>query len=641
MGPEIYNSNNYVTLDFEIDTSHGDYGHPVHQDNGIVLASWKHGKDGGVCSHFGSEFEQDKLLKSIEAADFLVAHNAKYELGWLRRCGIDLHDVVVFDTQIAEYVLLGNLAAGCGATGLSPRSISLDACCRRRGWEIKDPAVDVMMKHGINPTAIPRPWLRGRCEQDVITTERLFRDQYDLLVSTNRLPVQYTRCLLTPVLADMEFQGMCLDEERVEEQYKEHVKRRKELDRKLDEIAQGLNWKSPMQVAEFLYAPEPEGLGFEELKNRDGSPKRTTSGRKKADKSAIAALTPRTQRQKDFLSLRSEIGKVQAALSKSLEFFQGICKEYGGIFYATFHQTRTATHRLSSSGHKTWFETFKDYKTVQFQNMGRVFKPMFKSRNDDWLMVEIDGSQLEFRVAAQIGGPDPQALADITDPDFDAHCTSASIMNDIPYDEFLAAYRSGDKKAKLQRTAAKVDTFKPLYGGESGTRKQKRWYKAFKDRYSGIADTQEGWVEQVLYEKRLITPWGMRYYWPRAKRQQRGYVNVKSSVYNYPIQALATAEIIPVAVRSLWERLRNIEGIRLVNTVHDSVILEVAPDKIEDVRREGIKAFGEDVYTYLRTIYGLEFQVPLGCGITVGTHWSEGAEESYNIWPNGKVEKVG
>jgi DNA polymerase I-like protein with 3'-5' exonuclease and polymerase domains len=254
-------------------------------------------------------------------------------------------------------------------------------------------------------------------------------------------------------------------------------------------------------------------------------------------------------------------------------------------------------------------------------------------------MVEIDGSQLEFRVAADLG-KDKQAIEDILNPDFDAHVQSAAIMNGIPYDEFLREYRAGSKQHKNLRTAAKVDTFKPLYGGESGTKKQKKWYKEFKERYQGIADAQHGWVNEVLSTKRLITEWGMRYYWPRAKVGRDGYVNVKSSVYNYPVQAFATAEIIPIAVASLWHQLHGRDDVRIVNTVHDSVILEVRPDAVEAVSKAGIQAFGVDVYDYLREVYDYEFTVPLGCGITVGTHWSEGIEESYNIWPNGKVEKV-
>jgi DNA polymerase I-like protein with 3'-5' exonuclease and polymerase domains len=631
----VYFGGDYVVLDFETDTSHGDYGHPVHPDNGLVLASWRRSGESQIRSLFGGEFEMQPLVDDIENSTFIVAHNAKYELGWLRRCGLDLGNVVVFDTKIAEYVLLGNLAAGCNATGLPPRSTSLDMCCRRRGWEIKDPVVDLMMHAGINPVDMPAPWLKGRCEQDVDTTERLFKDQRRLLVDTDRLAIQFTRCLFTPVLADMEFQGMCLDPERVDEVYQDHADEMVALSKEMDRVAEGINWKSPMQVADFLY----DTLGFSEPRNRDGTPKRTASGRRKADKATVAALKATTKEQREFLGLRSRIGQVNAALSKSLEFFKGVCVEYGGIFYAGFNQTRTATHRLSSSGHQYWVELFDGFKTVQFQNMARAFKPLFKAREDDWLMMEIDGSQLEFRVAAEMGR-DKQALRDITNPDFDAHCQSAAIMNGYDYDEFLERYRAGEKKFKDMRTAAKVDTFKPLYGGESGTKKQKAWYSSFKAIYKGIAATQERWIEEVLETKRLITCWGMRYYWPRAKRGSDGYVNVKSNVYNYPVQAFATAEIIPIAVSFLWHRLQGIEGIRMVNTVHDSVILEVHPDKVDLVREQGIKAFTDDVYEYLDRIYGYEFKVPLGCGVTVGTHWSEGDEESFNVWPNGNTRKI-
>ena len=634
-----YFSDNYVTLDFEVDTSFGDFGHPVHKENRLLLASWKQGRNGRVVSQWGDELHQEKLLKTIEAADFIIAHNAKYELGWLTRCGLDLHDVLVFDTKLAEYVLFGNLAAGCDVTGLPRRSTSLDACCRRRGWKPKDPVVDRMMKHGVNPVEIPRAWLQGRCEQDVESTHRLFLQQRDALQRTNRLGVLHTRCIFTPVLASMELQGMNLDAERVEAEYQAHYARLQQLEREFNQVANGINFKSPVQVAEFLYSPEPEGLGFDERRQRDGSPIRTESGRKKADKATIAALTPRTKRQKDFLRIRSEIGKVQAALSKSLEFFQGVCRERGGTFHAEFNQTITKTHRLSSSGIRTKFDMFDGEKTVQFQNMARGFKRLFCSRRPGWLMMEVDGSQLEFRVAADLG-KDKQAIKDITDPDFDAHVQSASIMNGIDYMEFLTEYRNGSKKHKLMRTAAKVDTFKPLYGGESGSKKQKKWYQEFKKRYSGIALTQEGWVEEVLMNKRLITPWGLRYYWPRAKRMHDGYVNVKSNIYNYPVQAFATAEIIPIAVTSLWHRLRGNPNVRMVNTVHDSVILEVAPSAVDEVREHAIEAFGNDVFKYLREVYGYEFTVPLGCGITVGTHWSEGDEESYNIWPDGNMERV-
>jgi hypothetical protein len=92
-------------------------------------------------------------------------------------------------------------------------------------------------------------------------------------------------------------------------------------------------------------------------------------------------------------------------------------------------------------------------------------------------------------------------------------------------------------------------------------------------------------------DKKLVTEWGLRYYWPYAKRDPRnGYVNVTTAVCNYPVQALATAEIIPIALVYLWHRIgaEGLDGfMRIVNTVHDSCPTEVHPDHIGDFRYVG------------------------------------------------------
>jgi len=629
LSAEAYFSTNYVVLDFETDTSHGDFGSAVHDDNGIVLASWKHGECSTVHSHFGSEFEQGELVRAIEEADFLVAHNAKYELMWLVRCGLDISDVLVYDTKIGEYVLFGNMIAG-DENGLPPRSTSLDMCCKRRGWPIKDPVVDVLMKHSINPVSMPRRWLQGRCEQDVVSTEKLFLDQRALLDRTNRLTVQYTRCLLTPVLSTIEFNGMYLDETRVEEEYAAYTEKFDKLSAEMAALTEGINWRSPLQVGEFLY----DTLKFPEKKNRDGTPKRTAKGKRLTDKQTLEGLTAKTAKQREFLSLKASLGKVGSALSKNLEFFVGVVREQAGLFMAEFNQAKTATHRLSSSGIGLKFELFDKIKKVQFQNLPRAFKRLFRARKADWLLCETDGSQLEFRIAAHLGR-DEQAREDILNPEFDAHLTSGAAMEDMDYDELRELYLADDSRAKAIRTNAKPETFKPLYGGKKGSKKQERWYEEFARRYSGVAEAQQGWVQEVLQSKRLITEWGMRYYWPHARVSQSGYVNVETNICNYPVQAFATAEIIPIAVVYFWHRVKEAgleDKIIIVNTIHDSIICEVHPDAVEAYKEISIQAFTRDVYNYLEVVYNVIFDfVPLGVGITVGKHWSEGKEESYDI----------
>ena len=89
---------------------------------------------------------------------------------------------------------------------------------------------------------------------------------------------------------------------------------------------------------------------------------------------------------------------------------------------------------------------------------------------------EGDGAQLEFRVAAHLGR-DEQALTDIRDK-VDIHSFTAAVIG-------------------CSRQEAKADTFKPLYGGQSGTKAQQSYYAAFKSKYSGIADAQSAWINSV------------------------------------------------------------------------------------------------------------------------------------------------
>jgi DNA polymerase I-like protein with 3'-5' exonuclease and polymerase domains len=674
--PELYYTGNYVVLDFEVDTSHGDFGHPVWQDNKLLLACWRtgpnHDQESVMHAHWGGEYDQQELLDAIESADFIVAHQAKYELGWLRRAGLDISKLMVYDTCLGEYVLMGNLAAGDEV--MPPRSISLNECCIRRGWEQKDPVVDVMIGNGINPVRIPRPWLEGRCRQDVDTTERLFLTQRDQLAASNRLGVLLTRCLITPVLARMEFEGMTLDAERVEAQYAAHKERYAALHAEMEEFTGGLNWRSTKQVADFLYNPvkpvqvlddegfpiltkegEPvmtaPGLGFAELRKPSGETVRTkagqrtlkdgtvkkTGGARKTDQKTLDKLIARTPRQRKFVELRKEIGKVNAALVKNLKFVQGVCKEYGGTFYAQINQDKTATHRTSSTGLSLKFVTpeLAGDSTAQFQNLPRAFKPLFTARRPGYIIAEADGAQLEFRVAAHLGN-DAQAIADIVSGTHDVHKFTASILFGVPYDQVT----------KDQRQAAKPHTFKPLYGGQMGTEAEMRYYAAFRARYPQLAKVQEGWAHTVVDKKMLVTPWGMRYYWPYARSSNSGYINVTSAVYNYPVQALATAEIIPIALAYFAEEVqrRGLEKVIVpISTVHDSVICEIDPAALDDFKDIALLTFTTRVYEYLDNVYDLQFNlVPLGVGMSWGSHWGEkgNAEEEWNVSYAGVRQKV-
>jgi DNA polymerase I-like protein with 3'-5' exonuclease and polymerase domains len=483
--------------------------------------------------------------------------------------------------MLGEKVLLGNVRL----------PLDLGSVCARFGYDTKDPVIDKMMKAGVCPSEMPQKRLLARCVRDVRTTSALMRDMLYMLDERDALHIYRNRCDFGDVLSHMESgMGMLLDESRVRDEYAAYSEKLAKVQTKLDDMTGGINLRSREQLAKFLY----EDLKFPEKCDRRGKPLRNAAkkgwpdGVPKTDQLTLTWLEGQaeTDEQREFIELRREYGRLNAALTKNLEFFVGVCAEHGGWFNATFNQTVAATHRLTSSGRKLWMEMFQKDKSTQFQNMPRMFKRLFTAP-EGYKIAECDSAQLEFRVAVFLGD-DPQGRQDIADPDFDAHCTSAAVMNNVPYKKFLNQYRSGDSDYKKLRTMAKPDTFKPLYGGERGTPAQEKWYKEFQSRYSGVYSTQEDWLQEVHQDGSLRLPWGMTFKW-KTKMNRRGLLldsttnrPVRPQVFNYPVQSLATAEIVPIAITALYKRCKAV-GLRatFVNTIHDSVIAYVHEDDVE------------------------------------------------------------
>lgn len=589
LDPEIYKSDNYLVLDFE--TTNLDKGHARNPSNRLLLACWKN--EIYQRSSWGNEYEQTALVHDISKCDFIVAHNAKFELEWLSRCGVDLGSVPVFCTQIAEYVILGN----------RKKPLSLDAVSHRYGIGGKMNVVSKMLKAGVCPSAVPKSLLETYCNKDVSLTEKLFKLQRNILVSSKLLPVMFTRCLVTPVLADIEMTGMHCDTERVEEEYEEAIKVHTRALTEFRHFTGGINPNSPKQKEAFIY----DVLKFDVLKNYKGEEERTPKGGRKTGTDVIQRLKAETPRQQEFKRICLEMAQAEADL-RVLSKLHLCCEDNGGIIHADLNQTVTQTHRLSSKGSK--------YK-VQFQNIPRKFKRMFSARNPDWRIAEFDGSQLEFRVGAHAGN-DPRAIQDIQEG-FDIHLFGSRVLG-------------------CSRQEAKAHTFKPLYGGFSGPPNVRRYYKEFRRRYPNIFNTQTEWTYKVLNDGTLRTETGLVFHWPGTEMKESGWITNTTNIFNYPIQMLATADIIPIAMVYMWYKAREY-GIdaRLVNTVHDSTIWEVSSEDEELLKEHAVEGYTNWVYHYLREVYNIDFKAPLGIGIKIGEHWSEGEEESVDVTPSGEV----
>lgn len=412
LNPLVYTTGSFLTLDLETTNNRkGD----AYADNSLLLAVWR--VNGQTKYKWGNVFHQQELLKDIEKVDFIVAHNAKFELKWLKLCGVDLTKVLVYDTQIGEYVLAGNTS--------KLTNLALGKVAPKYDEGIKDAYIDNSMKAGICPSELPKSLVLRRCKKDVRQTEAVFKKQLSKLYKRKLLPVMYTRCIFTPCLADMEYNGLKLDPERVAREYEAVSEQLEQVTRDMNIFTGGVNPKSPKQMSAFVY----EVLKFKPQKKRDGSEDLSVSSK------VLETLKATNKKQRQFLELRKVQAKLTARMDKALKNFMA-CVQADDILRAQFNQTVTKTHRLSSSG---------AVYSVQFQNLPREYKKLFMPRNKDWYIGEIDGAQLEFRVAAFLG-QDKVAVYDINNG-VDVHQFTA--------DTITAAGQSTD------RQSAKAHTFKP------------------------------------------------------------------------------------------------------------------------------------------------------------------------------------
>ena len=589
LDPSVYLRDDYVYLDFE--TTNLDKGSPVNRSNKIVLAAWICGPThpmatgGKVRTHFGSEFEQRELCEAILQASFIIAHHAKFECGWLFRCGLELRDLIVWCTQIGEYVLAGNrkFIGGFG----------LDATAKRYGTDSKMCYVSELISAGICPSSIPEGELKSYCVRDVESGFHVFLRQRTEIFRLSLENVLYGRCLQTPMLADIESRGVQLAEGSVFRRAEDTIRVYSGTEQELERSFGAINWRSPKQIARLVY----EELGFEELKDHRGKVLRSEAGNQLTGEEIIGRLAARTPRQQEFKRLWTSL----APLKKKVQILENMVKcvkDDGGHVYAQFNQTITQNHRLSSTGGKYGF---------QFQNFPRSFKDLFRAWESDWVVIEGDCPQLEFRTGADLAD-DPVAKGDILGRR-DVHKFTAEIIG-------------------CSRQDAKPHTFKPLYGGRSGTKRERAYYDAFRERYSVIYDTQMSWVYHVLEHKSLTIPTGLTFYWPETEVTSSGYITNTPAIFNYPISSFATADISQLSLNLVWRDIGDMDSY-ICNTVHDSGIVESPKEELDKIKQIMVHCYTDKIYDVLSDLYGYSFSTPLGVGIKAGEVWGAGNEEKF------------
>jgi DNA polymerase I-like protein with 3'-5' exonuclease and polymerase domains len=186
------------------------------------------------------------------------------------------------------------------------------------------------------------------------------------------------------------------------------------------------------------------------------------------------------------------------------------------------------------------------------------------------------------------------------------------------------------------RLIAKIFVFRLMYGGSayayandpdfsSVSSSEKYWQKvidAFYNKYTGLRDWHIKIVQEAIQNGQLIMPTGRIYKFELGRNYKGEFKAPETIIKNYPVQGLG-ADLMSIARISFMKRFRdaNINGI-LVNTVHDSIVCDIMES---EVRRtvEIFHSVFNDIPINFNRLFGVEFNLPLACEVSVGKNMKE------------------
>ena len=338
----------------------------------------------------------------------------------------------------------------------------------------------------------------------------------------------------------------------------------------------------------YIYTPMAKVAGF---RQRPRSVYDIAESGFRTDRITLSKIASEAEGEfKEFIDAIVRHNAVDTYLNTFVEGLKNFTNEKG-FLHPKFMQAITATGRLSS-------------RDPNFQNQprGRTFpiRKVVTSRFEGGKILEIDFAQLEFRTAVYLA-QDKQGMEDIENK-IDVHQYTADIIG-------------------VSRQDAKAHTFKPLYGGVTGTEDEKRYYTKFLEKYKDIKKWHEKLQSEAIRYKRIKLPTGREYAFPYAERTPWGGSTYGTQIKNYPVQGFATADIVPMACINIYKIMQE-KGVKslLVNTVHDSIVADVYPGE-EGVMSEIFKQGTSDVIPSLKTYYNINFNVPLDTESKIGINW--------------------
>jgi len=671
-----------LTLDVENTVTHRNgklHLDPFEPDNSLTLVGMlcESGKE-TIVTFDHSEMQPTVsgntiVQKMLDAATLLIMHNAPHDLMWLWESGFT-YDGAVFDTMLNAYVVQRG----------QKQPLSLEACAERYQLDTKkQDTLKEYFKKGYSTKDIPYDELAMYLSADLHATQQLadrlmaqLETDDKELASTAKLTDEVAVCLARIYQRGFSVDKTVLDEVRVE-----FEKERKELVYSLDKQCRELmgdfpiNLNSPEQLSWVIYSRKPHdksmwanlfdqymnptdykstirqnsdviykkkakqcpdcrGSGQVRKVKKNGTPfsrtnKCTTCGgigylftdvlgmvaglkfnapnskwvsangfsTSKGNIELLEGMAKSRNMPQAVTFLRNvrRLSAVDTYLSSFIEGISNYTKTDGKL-HVRLLQHRTSTGRFSGAD-------------PNMQNMPRggtfPVKKVFVSRWKGGQIMEADFAQLEFRVAAFLG-QDKIAMKEVS-TGFDVHAYTAKVITE------------GGQPTSRQE--AKAHTFAPLYGasGYGRTPAEAKYYEQFTKKYSGIAEWHGRLATEALKTGKICTPSGREFAFPDVMRRRNGTVSHFTQIKNYPVQSFATADIVPISLLHIDKLLKGLNSC-IVNTVHDSIVVDVHPDEVSQVI-DIINQTNDALKNLIDNQWDIDFNVPLMLEAKIGNNW--------------------
>ncbi|NCB66808.1 MAG: hypothetical protein EOM48_11680 [Bacilli bacterium] len=464
----------------------------------------------------------------------LCAHNALFEMKHLHHVGIDLPHI---DCTMLQHNALENTLSSLADLAQHYLGYTLNKESQTSDWGAPDLSQTQLEYAGLD--AVVAFNLFEHLDADIRTRER--EEIYSLLRKA-QFPV-----------ALMSYDGIRIDTTRHQAMFDDLQSKLVTAEAKIEEhFGSEFKPSSSKQIEQWL-------------KNKLSTPDRygwpkTGAGQLKTDRHSLNKLVPDPS-----ACALLEYKKLQKLISSFGDNLLTRCNPRTGRIHPDFRIGGAVTGRMSCSN-------------PNMQNLPRdpIYRGLFAAPTGK-VLVCADYSQMETRVAAELS-QDPEML-EIYRQGEDLHIRTAMAITG----------KKSEEITKEDRQAAKAANFGLLFGqGAPGLRKfayntyeidfsekeAKQIISAFFREYSGLHAWQQSLIADA--NKTLVTQTSTGRYIPLTSK------NRYSCSLNYPVQGAAT-EVLYTVLGKLHEALNGYDA-KIVNCVHDEILLEVAQDDASAVR---------------------------------------------------------